>query len=228
MKWHFEDFMYGSFDGAVTTFAIVAGAVGASLSPMIVLILGFANLAADGFSMAAGNYQATRARIEFIQKERKREEWEIENMAESEREEIREIYEKKGFANELLDEIVRVITARKKVWIDTMMKEELGLIEDGRRPLHTALSTGAGFVSIGMIPLIPFIFLYVTDLPLSVSQGFLYSVGFTSGSFFLIGLIKGKIVKKSMVRSGLVTLLIGAMAASVAYLIGNMLSNLIR
>lgn len=95
MKWHFEDFMYGSFDGAVTTFAIVAGAVGASLSPMIVLILGFANLAADGFSMAAGNYQATRARIEFIQKERKREEWEIENMAESEREEIREIYEKK-------------------------------------------------------------------------------------------------------------------------------------
>lgn len=228
VKWHFEDFIYGSFDGSVTTFAIVAGAVGASLSPVIILILGFANLAADGFSMAAGNYQATKARMEFIEKERRREEWEIENMADSEREEIREIYAKKGFANELLDEIVRVITARKKVWVDTMMKEELGLIEDGRKPLHTAASTGAGFLSIGMIPLIPFIFIHAASLQTSVSMSFAYSVGFTCAAFFLIGLIKGKIVKKSMVRSGLITLLIGAIAASVAYLIGDLLSILVR
>jgi vacuolar iron transporter family protein len=228
VKWHFEDFIYGSFDGSVTTFAIVAGAVGASLSPLIVLILGFANLAADGFSMAAGNYQATKARIEFIQKERRREEWEVENMAESERQEIREIYAKKGFANELLDEIVRVITARKKVWIDTMMKEELGLVEDGRRPLHTAVSTGVGFVLIGMIPLFPFILLHVMGLQISTSQSFLYSVGFTSGAFFLIGLIKGKIVKKSLIRSGLITLLIGSIAATVAYVVGHALSAIIR
>ena len=117
MKWHFEDFIYGSFDGSVTTFAVVAGAIGASLSPMIVLILGFANLFADGFAMAAGNYQATRARIEFIQKERKREEWEIDHMAETEKQEIRDIYAKKGFAADLLDEIVKVITTRKKVWM---------------------------------------------------------------------------------------------------------------
>jgi VIT1/CCC1 family predicted Fe2+/Mn2+ transporter len=228
MKWHFEDFIYGSFDGSVTTFAIVAGAIGASLSPLIVLILGFANLAADGFSMAAGNYQATKARIEFIQKERRREEWEVENMAESEREEIREIYAKKGFANELLDEIVRVITARKKVWIDTMMKEELGLIEDDRKPLHTAVSTGAGFVLIGMIPLAPFIFLHVAGLQISVSQSFLYSVGFTGAAFFLIGMIKGKIVKKSLIRSGLITLLIGSIAATVAYLVGHALSTIVK
>lgn len=228
MKWHFEDFIYGSFDGSVTTFAIVAGAVGASLSPAIVLILGFANLAADGFSMATGNYQATKARIEFIQKERRREEWEIENMAESEREEIRDIYAKKGFANELLDEIVKVITARKKVWIDTMMKEELGLIEDGRRPFDTALSTMLGFVAIGMIPLIPFVFLYATEMDVSVPQSFLYSTVFTGGAFFLIGLIKGKIVKKSLIRSGMMTLLIGAIAATTAYLVGNLLGHVIK
>ncbi len=228
MKWHFEDFIYGSFDGSVTTFAIVAGAVGASLSPVIVLILGFANLAADGFSMAAGNYQATKARIEFIQKERKREEWEIDNMADTERQEIRDIYAKKGFANELLDEIVKVITARKKVWIDTMMKEELGLIEDGRRPLDTAISTIVGFVSIGMIPLIPFVFLYVTEIHLSVQNSFLYSTVFTGGAFFLIGLIKGKIVKKSLIRSGTMTLLIGAIAATAAYVVGTLLGNLIK
>lgn len=95
MKWHFEDFIYGAFDGSVTTFAVVAGAIGASLPIMVVVILGFANLFADGFSMAVGNYQSVKARIEFIQKERKREEWEIDNMEESEKQEIREIYQKR-------------------------------------------------------------------------------------------------------------------------------------
>ena len=80
MKWHFDDFIYGSIDGAVTTFAIVAGVVGASLSPNIILILGFANLFADGFSMAAANYQASKARNEFIQMKRKNEEWVIDNL----------------------------------------------------------------------------------------------------------------------------------------------------
>lgn len=228
MKWHFEDFIYGSFDGSVTTFAVVAGAVGASLSPAIVLILGFANLAADGFAMAVGNYQAMRARIEYIEKERKREEWEIEHMADSEREEIRDIYAKKGFANELLDEIVRVITARKKVWLDTMMKEELGLIEDGRKPVNTAISTLAGFVLIGLIPLLPFVFLYVAGLAIAAEQSFVYSTIFTGGGFFLIGIIKGRIVKKPIVRSGLMTLLIGAIAAAAAYLVGNLLGHLIK
>lgn len=228
MRWHFEDFIYGSFDGSVTTFAVVAGAIGASLSPVVVLILGFANLAADGFAMAVGNYQATKARLEFIEKERKREEWEVENMADSEREEIRDIYAKKGFADELLDEIVRVITARKKIWIDTMMKEELGLIEDGRNPVNTALSTIAGFVIIGLIPLIPFVFLYVAGVSISADQSFTYSTIFTGGAFFLIGIIKGKIVKKNAIRSGFMTLCIGAIAAGVAYLVGSLLGHLIK
>lgn len=228
MKWHFEDFVYGSIDGSVTTFAVVAGAIGASLSPMVILILGFANLFADGFSMAIGNYQASKARIEFIQKERKREEWEIDNMEESERQEIRDIYAKKGFTSDLLDEIVRVITTRKKVWIDTMMKEELGLIEDGRKPTDTAISTFAGFNIIGIIPLIPFVFLYVTGWSISVSDSFLHSVVFTCGAFFLIGIIKGRIVKKSLIRSGTTTLLVGGIAASVAYVVGYLLSYLIK
>jgi VIT1/CCC1 family predicted Fe2+/Mn2+ transporter len=227
MKWHFEDFIYGAFDGSVTTFAIVAGAIGASLSPMIVVILGFANLFADGFSMAVGNYQASKARIEYIQKERQREEWEIDNMEESERQEIRDIYAKKGFTAELLDEIVKVITARRKVWIDTMMKEELGLIEDGRRPLDTATSTIFGFVIIGIIPLIPFLFIYLTGISLN-SESFTYSIISTSVAFFLIGIIKGRIVKKPIIRSGLVTLFVGGIAATAAYLVGNLLANLIR
>ncbi len=70
MRWTIEGFVYGATDGAVTTFAIVAGVVGASLSPSIVIILGFANLFADGFSMAMGNYLSTRSRLEYIERER--------------------------------------------------------------------------------------------------------------------------------------------------------------
>ena len=73
LKWSIEDFVYGATDGAVTTFAIVAGVVGASLSPSVVLILGFANLFADGFAMAIGNFLSSKSRIESIQRERKRE-----------------------------------------------------------------------------------------------------------------------------------------------------------
>jgi len=61
LNWSVEDFVYGAIDGAVTTFAVVAGVVGASPSPFIVLILGFANLFADGFAMAVGNYLSTKS-----------------------------------------------------------------------------------------------------------------------------------------------------------------------
>ena len=145
MKLHFEDFIYGSIDGAVTTFAVIAGVVGASLSPTIILILGFANLFADGFSMAAANFQSAKARNQFIEMKRKQEEWEIDNKTEQEKDEIREIYKKKGFKDEFLEEIVRIITSRRKVWVDTMMKEELGLIDNEKNPLDSSVSTFIGF-----------------------------------------------------------------------------------
>lgn len=224
MKWHFEDFTYGSIDGAVTTFAIVAGAIGATLSPSIVLILGFANLFGDGFSMAIGNYLATKTRIEYIEKEKRREEWEIDNLAEQERQEIRDIYANKGFKDELLEEIVRIITSRRKVWLDTMMKEELGLIEGKRRPMDTAISTFTGFNIIGIIPLVPFVFFFITESSLSSSDAFQYSVIFTAIAFFLIGIMKGRIVKRSLFKSGIYTLAVGGIAAMVAYVVGYLLS----
>lgn len=226
MKWHFDDFTYGSIDGAVTTFAIVAGVVGASLAPGIILILGFANLFADGFSMAAANYQASKARNEFIEMKRKQEEWEIENLEDQEKQEIREIYTKKGFKDELLEEIVRIITSRRKVWVDTMMKEELGLIEDGKKAFDASFSTFIGFNLIGVIPLLPFLIFLVLDFGVD-SEAFFYSVGFTAVAFFIVGMIKGKIVKKSKFRSGFYTLIIGGVAATVAYGVGYTLNFLI-
>lgn len=226
MNWSLEDFVYGATDGAVTTFAVVAGVIGASLSPSVVLILGFANLFADGLSMAVGNYLAAKTRLEYIEKARRREEWEIDNLVEQEKQEIREIYTKKGFKEELLEEIVRIITSRRKVWVDTMMKEELGLIEDSsRRPLETALTTFVAFNLVGLIPLLPFVAMFIAGFALiSSSDAFTYSVVLTGAAFFLIGGVKGRIVQKSLIRSGINTLLIGGIAASVAFVVGYLLN----
>lgn len=225
MRWSLGDFVYGATDGAVTTFAVVAGVVGASLSPSIVLILGFANLLADGFSMAVGNYLAARAQREYIERARRREEWEIDNLVEQEKQEIRDIYAKKGFKEELLDEIVRVITSRRKVWVDTMMREELGLIEDSKRPRDTAVTTFAAFNAIGFIPLLPFVAMFLIGSSVISSFGaFTYSMTFTGAAFFLIGIVKGRVVQKPLLRSGLSTLLVGGIAAAVAYAAGYLLN----
>jgi VIT1/CCC1 family predicted Fe2+/Mn2+ transporter len=228
MRWSLGDFVYGATDGAVTTFAVVAGVVGASLSPSIVLILGFANLLADGFSMAVGNYLATKAQREYIEKARKREEWEIDNLVEQERQEIRDIYTKKGFKDELLDEIVRVITSRRKVWVDTMMREELGLIEESRLPRDTAITTFAAFNAVGLIPLLPFVAIFlIGSLLVSASNAFAYSVIFTGAAFFLIGIVKGRVVQKPLLRSGMNTLLVGGIAAAVAFAVGYFLNLIV-
>ena len=226
MKVYFDDFIYGSIDGAVTTFAIVAGVMGASLPSVIILILGFANLFADGFSMAAANYQASKARNEFVEMKRKQEEWEIENLEEQERDEIRDIYKEKGFRDKLLEDVVRIITSRRKVWIDTMMKEELGLIEDGKNPMHSSVSTFVGFNLVGLIPLIPFMIFMIIGIEVN-SEAFVYSTVSVLAAFFLVGMIKGRIVKKSMLYSGINTLIIGGIAAVVAYLVGFGLNFLI-
>ncbi|MGD1834494.1 MAG: VIT1/CCC1 transporter family protein [Nitrososphaeraceae archaeon] len=228
MKWSVEDFVYGATDGAITTFAVVAGVIGASLSPQIVLILGFANLLADGLSMSIGSYLSGKTQIEYVQKERRKEEWAIDNMVEEETNEIREIYKNKGFDNELLDEIVKVITSKKKIWVDTMMKEELGLIENNKSPLDIAVTTFSAFNIIGLIPLIPFIIFFFSGISITSNNTFLLSIIFTAIAFFAIGVIKGKIVKKSPLISGLSTVGIGGIAAFVAYIIGYLLNMLVN
>ena len=71
-KKYLSEFVYGGIDGAVTTFAIVAGVVGASLSSAVVLILGFANLLADGFSMATSSYLSSKSEFEIEEKHYKK------------------------------------------------------------------------------------------------------------------------------------------------------------
>ena len=229
MRWSIEDFVYGGTDGAITTFAVISGAFGASLSISVILILGFANLFADGFSMSIGNYLSRRTNKEYIEKERRKEEWSIDNLAKEEKEEIREIYKNKGLEGDLLEDIVKVITSKRKVWIDTMMREELGLVDDKKEPKDTALTTFIAFNILGLIPLSPFIIIYIIGITsISSNYAFILSSIFTAISFFLIGIIKGKIVKKSWIKSGLHTLGIGGIASTVAYIVGYILSMYVK
>lgn len=212
------EFVYGAVDGAVTTFAVVAGAAGAALSPGIVIILGFANLIADGFSMASGNFLSERTQREYIEKERKREEWETENVPEGEKEEIREIFRKKGFKGKDLERAVEIITSNKKVWVDTMMADELGLIKGSKNPWKTAASTYFGFIAIGIIPLLAYIIAYFN--PSFRQNTFMLAVAMTGIALAVIGVIKRYVTKKDLWKSVFETVFIGGAAAFIAYYVG--------
>lgn len=219
------EFVYGAIDGTITTFAVVAGSAGAALSPGIVIILGFANLLADGFSMASGNFLSERTQSDYVKKERKREEWEIENVPEGEIAEIREIFSKKGFKGKDLDRAVKIITSDKKVWVDTMMADELGLLESQKSPLKTAANTYFGFITIGIIPLLAYVLSYF--LPFFQQNTFKIAVVMTLAALIIIGVIKRYVTKKDLWKSIAETVFVGGAAAVIAYYIGFFLRLLV-
>ena len=216
---YLRDWVYGGIDGAVTTFAIVAGVVGADLSNRVVLILGIANLVADGFSMAASNYSGTKTEHEEQAHLRAIEERHIDAVPDGEREEIRQIFRSKGFRGPDLERAVDVITADRDRWVETMLAEEYGLPKAVRSPLKAAASTFASFVLCGAVPLLPFL--------VAAPASFQISVLMTALVFFLIGSTKSRWSPVSWWRSGAETLAIGLGAAALAFLIGYALKTLV-
>jgi vacuolar iron transporter family protein len=211
---YIKDVVYGANDGIITTFAVVAGVAGAGLEASIVLILGFANLLADGLSMAAGNYLGSKSEVEYYAAERKTEEWEVEHLPEEETEEVREIFRKQGFEGKDLDRAVEIITADKDRWVSTMLKEELGLQEaDAVSPFNHGLATFIAFVLAGFLPLVAYIFH-------SGSASFNISIIVTALALFAVGASRTYITGRNWFRAGVEMLLVGAIAASVAYLVG--------
>lgn len=212
------DAVLGGIDGCVTTFAVVAGAVGGGFSTIVVIVLGFANLLADGFSMAVSNYQGTKSQREIVEKARRTEEHHIEHIPEGEQEEIRQIFARKGFEGDVLEKIVNIITQDRQLWVDTMLTEELGLQVNGPSPMRAALATFAAFFVVGVIPLVPFL------VPsLTAGQTFLASALVTALAFFGVGMAKGFVLGRSALRSGLETLFVGGLAALLAYAVGTWL-----
>ncbi|MEX0308500.1 MAG: VIT1/CCC1 transporter family protein [Ruegeria sp.] len=209
-----RDVVYGGIDGSVTTFAIVAGVAGAGLSPFVIVALGLANVLADGFSMAAGNYSGTKAELDNIRRIRAIEERHISLYPGGERREVREILAQKGLSGRVLEEATDAITSNHDNWIDLMIEGEYGLGSVDPHPVKAAMATFFAFLVAGMIPLLPFL--------LSIDNAFTLSAWLTGGMFFAIGAIKSRWSLAPWWRSGGETLLIGGLAASIAFLVGSL------
>lgn len=209
---YLRDWIYGGIDGSVTTFAVVTGVAGASLSSDIILILGIANLIADGFSMAASNYSGTRTERQEFEALRVQERRHIATNPEGEREEVRQIFAAKGFSGEELERVVAVVSSEEERWIRFMLSEEHGLPSQLRSSTAAALSTFSAFLICGFIPLLPFI--------IGLTNAFEISLAATLAVFFAIGSLKSRWLVVSWWWAGLETLAIGATAAALAYAVG--------
>ena len=209
-----KDAVYGAIDGAVTTFAIVAGVAGAGLSPFVIVALGMANVLADGFSMAAANYSGTKAELDNMRRLRVVEERHIQKYPEGERLEVREILSKKGLTGAVLDDATAAITQNRENWIALMMEGEYGLAGVDPRPERAAATTFLAFLAAGIVPLLPFL--------LGLPNAFAVSVGMTMVTFFAIGALKSIWSLTPWWRSAGETLLIGGVAAAIAYSVGTL------
>ena len=166
---YLADFVYGAIDGAVTTFAIVAGVAGAGLDSAIILILGFVNLFADGFSMATSNYLSTKSKLDLLAKER---------------------------------------SAHKFA----------GAFE-------TATVTFFSFFLVGFVPLVAYVAGYFFDAIREYQ--FPITVFLTVVSFGAIGAVRGKVVNKNPLIASAETILLGGIAALIAYFAGVFVSRLV-
>jgi len=217
---YLRDWVYGGVDGAVTTFALVAGVVGARLSPRIIVILGLSNLVADGFAMAASNYLATRSEHDELRSAEAVERRHIDAVPEGERNEVREIFRGYGLSAELLERVVQAVTANRGQWVRIMLREEYGLPALIRTPWRAAVSTFSAFVLCGFVPLVPFF--------AGLTHAFALTIGATAAVFGFIGALKSRWSILPRWRSALETVAVGGGAAAVAYVIGTWLRGISR
>ena len=216
---YLRDWIYGGIDGSVTTFAVVTGVVGAHLAPVVIVIMGCANLMGDGFSMAASNFLGTKSEHDDIKRLEAIERRHIEMAPEGEREEVRQIFAAKGFAGHDLERIVELITSDPERWVRTMLTEEYGLPLQPRSAWIAAVTTFSAFALCGLVPLLPFL--------IGISRPFIVSMILTGAVFFAIGSVKSRWSMVSWWRSGVSTLLVGGIAAGLAYAVGVLLKTLV-
>ena len=217
-----QDIVYGGNDGIVTTFAVVAGTMGADLPHYIIVILGVANLIADGTSMGTGSYLALRSERDQYRRLRKEELDEIEEMPDMETLEIKDAYTRKGFGGQDLDRAIEIITSDKDRWADEMMCDEHDMHPASfDNPIIHGITTFFSFLIFGTIPLIPCLFGIARDMrfPVAIVSTFI--------ALIILGLTRSYVTKERLLRGPIEIVTIGALGAVVAYGIGVMLKNLV-
>lgn len=222
---YLRDGVYGAVDGAVTTLAVVTGALGAQLSAGVVLVLGFANLAGDGFSMAVGNALGIRAEREHVERTRAMERRQIQLVPEGEREEVRQILAGKGLTGQVLEEAVDAVTADHERWVDLMLTEEHGLSLHPPEAWRAATTTFVAFVLAGLVPLLPFVVEPLTGRALA--QPVAWSAVMTGVTFALVGALRARFVDRPVWRAATETVLLGGAAAGLAFAVGVLLRGVV-
>lgn len=221
---YLQEIVYGGNDGIVTTFAVVAGFAGAGaggqvagLGVMAVTLFGLANLFADGASMSLGNFLSIRSEQDRYRKEERKEITEVDRNPQIEKAESMEILKQRGFSKDQAKTLVDIYATNTPFWVDFMMKYELEMANPfDENPVFSGLATFLAFVSFGAIPLIPYLF----SLP--VADPFLVAVLATAFALFLLGLLRYKVTKESLVKSVGEIMLVGGISASIAYFVGTL------
>jgi len=221
---YLKSVIYGGLDGTITTFAAVAGVAGANLSAGVVLIMGFANLIADGLSMSIGDYLSSKSEAEYQAAEREREAWEVKHFPEGEKQELREIYQARGMAAQDAAAVVDIIAKDEQAWIDIMMIEELGILPDDESPVKGAVATFASFGIFGFLPVLAYVIgLFIPGID---SIRFPLACLLTGATLFGLGALKTRITGRNWFFSGVEMLLVGGIAAAAAYVVGRLLGGL--
>ena len=215
-----REVVFGMNDGLISTVGFVAGASGAIKDNHIVLLAALAALFAGTLSMAFGAYLSSKSQVEFFKKEVNRERREIEEYPESERQELFEIYGAKGFNESEVAMIVDRVTKDKNLWLDVMMKEELGLVQESfDNPWKIAGVMGISFISGAIIPVIPYFFMKEGN-PIG------FSIAFSLLALFCLGIGKARLANRSLLIGGIEILLIGSFCAVIGYLLGSLFSGI--
>jgi len=210
------DFVYGANDGIITTFAVVTGAVGASLSPGIVVILGIANLLADGFSMGASAFLSMMSERNFHKTLKDEQQHDTENNPDIAKEEVRHVLRQWDAPTGVIEPMTLSITRSKRRWIDFVLREEYGITpEDTSNPGRHSLATFVAFVIAGTLPIVPYIF------GIAAHRQFLVSIIATACALFIAGAAQSLLTtKKWWWKTGLQMLVVGGVAAGISYGLG--------
>ena len=207
-----RDIVIGMSDGLTVPFALAAGLTGAIASSRLIVMAGFAEIAAGSIAMGLGGYLAARGDAEHYASERAREAAEIGTVPEVEAEEVQQIFQNYGLTSAESASVVASLRRRPQDWVAFMMRFELGLEEPKPgRALRSALTIAFAYVVGGLIPLSAYLMFADAHRALRVS------ISVTLVALAIFGAIKGRFTGTSMIRSGLQTVLIGGAAAMAAF-----------
>jgi VIT1/CCC1 family predicted Fe2+/Mn2+ transporter len=217
-----RDMVFGASDGLVSTLAFVAGVVGATTDPSIVLLSGVAELLAGTISMAAGSYESAKSELEVLEKESRRKQVKACKTVGGEREELVRFYESEGFERGEAEAIADRVIKENEPPLQTEHLESLGLApKELGSPLKAGALTGLFFCLAALVPIFAFTF------PLDVFDALIISVIASVITLFGVGVLKTIFSRRNWFWSGLETMAIGAAAAGITYVIGSLFSGII-